>query len=249
MNFYPTFNKGQILKQNMLETLRDFPREVLNVLFLDYDDGIICGFKSEIDNETRSISVMPGIIKLNGKLAFLTEPKKINVSNGKNFIYIDVIEEDCADGKEMKINFQNLSEEMPSKFEYVRFVSEKTTPLGVCKDFFNISRVETYNLIFSYSKKSVSGGSILRDEILEFYAREVLSISKRESEDTTFAYLCLNGIFSKAVFDEYLKSLKSSSKDEIEILKEHLRILRNGSKQGTKTNFSQHSEKKMIVDW
>ena len=41
--FIPVFEKGLILKQHMLEALRDYPREFIRNLYSEYGDGIITG--------------------------------------------------------------------------------------------------------------------------------------------------------------------------------------------------------------
>ncbi|OOM73567.1 hypothetical protein CLPUN_44630 [Clostridium puniceum] len=42
-NRYPLFNSGRLLKIEMLEELRNFPREFLDVQLKGYSDGIIYG--------------------------------------------------------------------------------------------------------------------------------------------------------------------------------------------------------------
>lgn len=39
----PKFEKGRILKTEMLENLRDYPRSFLDIRYQDFSDGIITG--------------------------------------------------------------------------------------------------------------------------------------------------------------------------------------------------------------
>lgn len=61
--FRPSFDNGSILKKNMLEALRDFPYEFMNLEYADYGDGIISGFQVEAINENQ-FEIMPGICKI-----------------------------------------------------------------------------------------------------------------------------------------------------------------------------------------
>ena len=45
----------------MLENLRDFPRDVLDIFCEDMSDGIVCGFTPTVNQEI--ITISKGIIK------------------------------------------------------------------------------------------------------------------------------------------------------------------------------------------
>ena len=60
-NKFPHFKKGNILKKEMLENLRDYPRDFINFYFADYSDGIVSG--SDLFIEGDQICINQGLIK------------------------------------------------------------------------------------------------------------------------------------------------------------------------------------------
>ncbi len=68
-NQYPHFQKGRILKREMLENLRDYPRDFLDLYFKDYSNGIITGVNVLVA-ET-SLIITQGIVKYNDHLYIL----------------------------------------------------------------------------------------------------------------------------------------------------------------------------------
>ena len=95
--FLPSFNRGSILKQNMLEALRDFPHTALNVMYSDYGEGIISGFevKSGSDN---SFQVSPGLLKINDTVFVMAESLSIEQKTERHYVYISLLKIDNPDG-------------------------------------------------------------------------------------------------------------------------------------------------------
>ena len=65
----PLFKKGSILKKEMLENLKNFPRDFSEIYYKDYGNGIIPGCDISIDSF--DIIISRGIIKQNNKLYIL----------------------------------------------------------------------------------------------------------------------------------------------------------------------------------
>ena len=42
-NIYPLFERKRLLKKEMLENLRDYPRNIFQILYQSYSDGILSG--------------------------------------------------------------------------------------------------------------------------------------------------------------------------------------------------------------
>ncbi len=51
-NIYPLFERKHLLKKEMLDNLRDYPREIFNMLYQDYSDGILSGCRLEVRGES-----------------------------------------------------------------------------------------------------------------------------------------------------------------------------------------------------
>jgi len=70
-NRYPMFTKGRILRLDMLEELRDYPRGMMDILYADLSSGIVAG--AEIRLEENMLCITPGIVKFAGRLYMLKE--------------------------------------------------------------------------------------------------------------------------------------------------------------------------------
>ena len=73
-NNYPLFNSGRLLKIDMLEELRDFPREFFDIRLKEYSNGIISG--CDIDVTDDFIDIKKGIIKYQDVLYLLKEDRE-----------------------------------------------------------------------------------------------------------------------------------------------------------------------------
>lgn len=69
LNSYPNFGKGRILKIEMLENLRDYPRMMIDLYFSAYSDGIIAG--TDIRVEENDLVITKGIVKHQGHIYLL----------------------------------------------------------------------------------------------------------------------------------------------------------------------------------
>ena len=56
-NLYPIFKSGNILDKKMLEKLRDNPMEIFEILYSDYNNGILKGFDLITKKEEKIIRV------------------------------------------------------------------------------------------------------------------------------------------------------------------------------------------------
>ncbi|MEK4114936.1 DNA and RNA helicase [Paenibacillus sp. FSL W8-0919] len=70
-NRYPIFTKGRILRLDMLEELRDYPRGMMDILHADLSSGIVAG--ADIRVVESMLRVTPGIVKFGGRLYMLKE--------------------------------------------------------------------------------------------------------------------------------------------------------------------------------
>ena len=56
-NRYPLFETGRILKKEALEVIRDYPRDLLDILYEGYTDGVIRGLRLSSDHENRNLII------------------------------------------------------------------------------------------------------------------------------------------------------------------------------------------------
>lgn len=84
----PIFQKKKLLRIEMLEQLRDYPRNYLKLHFQGYSDGIICGCHISWDNG--QLEIAPGIVYYAGNLYFLEEPYQMECRADNNMKYLKV---------------------------------------------------------------------------------------------------------------------------------------------------------------
>ncbi len=217
----PTFEKGSILKQNMLESLRDYPRSLWNLLYAGYGNGIIEGFDVTVLNDDR-IKIMPGIVKNEGVLYFSNVEQIIEQKYENNYVYLEVIQKDSADGVVYSVEIYQYDSPQIEKIELFRYTrNAKLSMLQGCQDLFNppINRINRM-----YSQYSYRGGYGLCPDYFKFYAADVLCSSNAKMEDIAFAYQCLNGLRDIDAVSTYFCNDGSNSK-VIEAMKEKLSLM------------------------
>jgi len=73
---YPKFTAGRVLKHEMLNLLRDYPRGYIDILYSDYVDGVIAGCSISVNPD--ALSIAPGIVRYQGKLLTLVQSENIS---------------------------------------------------------------------------------------------------------------------------------------------------------------------------
>ena len=63
-NVTPIFKRKYVLKKEMLENLRDYPRTLFHIQYQEYSDGILYGCRLEAADT--KLTVLPGIILFQG---------------------------------------------------------------------------------------------------------------------------------------------------------------------------------------
>lgn len=87
-NIYPVFETKKLLKKEMLDSLRDFPRELFDLQYRGYSDGILMG--CELEGYEGGLKIMPGILYYQGIPYFLKRPFDISVQADGNLAYLKV---------------------------------------------------------------------------------------------------------------------------------------------------------------
>ena len=68
---YPKFERDMILKAEMLENIKNYPRNLVHLLYQKYSDGILCGTGIQVV-EDKNIVVEPGLVKYKGIIYYHT---------------------------------------------------------------------------------------------------------------------------------------------------------------------------------
>lgn len=74
-HIYPAFERGRIMKKELLWTLRDYSYSALELQYKDYTDGIISGCKIRVEDNL--LYIAPGIMKCQGFIFLFTQESQI----------------------------------------------------------------------------------------------------------------------------------------------------------------------------
>ena len=192
---YPYFARGRIFKIDMMENMRDYPRDAVECLYEDLSDGIVCGLSPIVDKDT--ITFSKGIIKYKG-IAYLMnglDPFPYGETAVESAIKIVFKpQEQTPDYKilpfDIVIDKNMISAE--NEIELCRFNLKKGAYLRSdyqdLPDF--ITGFNTINIVHvqyaGYSKPTMS------HLVLKYFAKQALACFPQNPWDVTFAMLCLN---------------------------------------------------------
>lgn len=254
-NQYPHFQKGRILKREMLENLRDYPRELLDIYFQDYSNGIIAGVNIHVADTT--IILSKGIVKHHGRLYILPSSYELSYeATGKETILkIRFAEAENA------LDFTNFTAQivlddsltlMQNELEVARFKLKLGAKLRTEHiDFFDFAT--EYNTI-NYLHCQYAGikKSTYHPIVLQYFARELLKNRPLNPYDIAFALECLNQErVQREVIDFYICNrleLDFQTLSNSQIHKYLNRILLETKGGGRMTGYNQGRPKRMIVD-
>lgn len=254
-NHYPHFQKGRILKREMLENLRDYPRDFLDSYFQDYSNGIITGVDLLVADT--SIHITRGIVKHNAKLYTLQRSYELpyKATEQETILKIQFAEE------ENNLDFTNftttivLDHDMhlaPNEIEIARFKLKAGTKLrSEPIDFLDFAT--EYNTV-NYLHCQYAGiqKSTYHPKVLQYFAKELLESRPTNPYDITFAFECLNQErVQRAVIELYISNrleLEFQTFSASQIHKYLYRILSEAKNGGRRAGHSQGRPKRMIVD-
>lgn len=256
-NTHPLFTHGRILKLEMLEQLRDFPKDVIDIMLSQYSDGIILGCDISVSDDY--IIVSKGLIKQDGILYMLKEDTIVpyNYTNDTAILKVRFLGETKNSdfiryGTEMFID-ETLSIQS-DEIELCRFKIKTGARLRVdYTDFEDMNtEYDTVNLInapFSAKDKET-----LNPKILKAFAKEAFENNLTNPLDICFAMTCMqeSGAIARDLIMSYVTSrlgvgVREYSNRE---LYEYLRNILNDIKEGRQAlnNSFRLDHKKILVD-
>jgi len=190
----PIFTKGRILKNEMLELMRDYPRNVVEIFLASRSDGVIAGFDLNVDKA--SVIISRGIVKYQGEILVLDEvlnvpyeadgsEQVLKLRFGDHYQTSDfagrgvsvVLERGVHQEDEMEIARFNLSKGAYLRSDYQDFDDFRTAH-------------NTLNIV-NQPYSSVSGQT-LSPVILRYFARALLQYRTEHAHDLAIVYQVLN---------------------------------------------------------
>lgn len=222
VNRSPRFERGRILKTEMLENLRDYPRRFLDIRYDEYSDGIIAGMKVSVEHD--HLMIGRGIVKHEGHLYLLEQAYELPyaAANGLSILKVrfhaqqaqhDFVTREAeiilADGSEEAdeeigrsqswdhVNIPSpqrpgRSTTLANEIELGRFKLKEGAVLR--SDYQDFADMATEFNTWSAIRAPYAAWEkpTLRPEITSCFATELLRCRSAETLDTSFALLCLN---------------------------------------------------------
>ncbi|MGG3504900.1 DNA and RNA helicase [Paenibacillus lautus] len=251
----PKFEKGRILKTAMLENLRDFPREFVDVYYQEYTDGIITGAQVEVGAD--SLTVHPGIVKHQGRLYLLKDAVSTKYrATGREAalkVRFHAGEED-SDWRTYRseIVIDEQLEAGASELELCRFKLKEGARLRQDYQGFRDLATEFNTVNVLHVRYAAYGKSTLSPVILRCFAEEMIRKGSGDPQDFMFTMMCMNeGTLARDVILHYMANRLGMSSREytnVEIHKYLSRILDGVRGGGGKMGMIPGGGQRVIVD-
>lgn len=195
-HIYPAFERGRIMKKELLWALRDYSYSALQLQYGDYPDGIISGCRIRTDDD--AIYITQGIVKCQDFIFLLTGEERVAYMPTEEYVSLKFRlkeKEELPDYTRYLTEFvlDERIERERNEIELCRFKLKQGARLRTeYKDFYDIqTEYDTVNL--ANATWSSGGSNTLSKEVTDYFARKVLECEKAEERDVQFAYLLLQG--------------------------------------------------------
>lgn len=207
---YPKFERDIILKAEMLENIKQYPRDMFHLIYQDYADGIICGAQILVE-EGRTLVITPGIIKYQGVLYHLPKQEKV-VSEPLGVEQILVVrfldkEEHVNDilyPTETILKQDNKPEE--KELELCRFILKEGAVLR--KDYQDLRDMATLHNTVNIIEVPYAGKDTptLSPEITYRFGREMLKYRLSDPYDVAFVMECMQkNVMQRELIEQYVR--------------------------------------------
>ncbi len=205
----PQFEKKRLLRTEMLEQIRDFPRDYLEILYAGYSDGVLHGCALRwIENR---LVIGPGILRYHKHLYLMKETFEMKCENQDKIRYLKaqfqtpVKENGSLTGKAV-ICLDNIAPDPAYEIELCRFRLQEGARLRYMYENFAdcITEFDTIHLV--HVPWASPGKPSLHPIILKQFAVELLKKRDKDPLDNSFAIdiLANNGIMAEDAVRMYI---------------------------------------------
>lgn len=206
---YPQFEKKRLLRGEMLEQLRDYPKNYIKMSFKGYGNGVVTG--CEVTWDHGLLTIAPGIILYQDNLYTMEQPYEMDCTALDRIRYLKVqfLTEEREHGSIVGNTRILLDTEKPNQtweLELCRFRLQEGAKLrDKYEGFEDYSTLyDTINLI--HAPYAAEGGSTLNTVLLKTFAKEMMSRESEELMDYVFPMIVLanSGHVSVDFIQEYV---------------------------------------------
>lgn len=231
---YPMFERGRILKKELLFALRDYSFGFARLQYTDITDGIIAG--CEISVTDKRLTVGPGIVKFQRFIYTLTEPQHVYYEPNEQFVSVKIRFSTTAAATTDYANYAGdilLDDDMhlrENELEVCRFKLKKGSRLR--NDYTGFEDIQTEFDTVNLAETSWAGPERkgVHAYILRSFAKEALACNLTDAWDISFCTQCLNGdMVHRDVIEAYISyKLEQENRElsNLEIYSELDRVLR-----------------------
>ena len=232
-NKYPIFGNGQVISKEALDLLRDNPAELINLMYLEQQDGIISGFDLITDSENKQVAVTKGIVKCGGKIFWMNnnynfdmpeienryvlklklysdfEERKFYIRNAD--FSLEILNNDNINIEQEETvitnNFENQknNKNKIGEIEITRFITRTGAELrNDYNNFIDLRR--DFNLLELINTKYSSKHKLgtLHPKILELFGKDASKKENLDIFDVNFYVNCLNRNVERDVIITYI---------------------------------------------
>lgn len=258
-HIYPAFERGRIMKKELLWALRDYAYSALQIKYQKYANGILSGCR--IHPEGSTLRIAPGMIKCADFIFLITGEERVSYAPSGEYTSLKLRlkkKEDLPDYTRYLTEFvlDESLERRKNEIELCRFKLKEGAVLRTeYKDFYDIqTEYDTVNL--ANATWSCAGQNTLSKDITDYFAQKVLECEKAEEQDIQFAYFLLQGqeAADYRILTDYIRRKTSESVQDVRKISteeafEKLVDILDGIRKGTGTyrNNRSSAERRMIV--
>lgn len=253
-NIYPIFEKKRLLKKEMLENLRDFPRELFAIQHQNYSDGILAG--CELETDDIGLTIRPGILCYKGVPYFLVQPCRIPCKADGRITYLKVRFSDKAVGtaSEEYLTQIYVDEQDPDPHRELELGRFKLQPGARLRteyvDFYDYTtEFDTVNRI--HSAYAAPGRRGIWPQLLKCFAETLMHYSVRNPWDCAFCISCLQlrEAMPYEAVQAYLNARLEQEKEytNTQIYNALISILRESGEKTGRAERTENREKKLIM--
>lgn len=207
----PRFQKDHILRTEMLDLLRDYPKDFLELCFSEYGNGIVAG--CEVTWGMGKLSISPGILCRSGTLYFLKETEMIdcNPQNRQQYLKVEFLTEEITAAYiagNTRLALDSEETDPRREQELCRFHFQNGARLRSNYESFEDFSTEFDTVNQTHVPYSIKGGETLKPSILIRFAEEMMKGSLTSAYDISFAMQVLanHGGVSPQCINAYIKT-------------------------------------------
>lgn len=251
---YPQFEKKRLLRGEMLDQLRDYPKNYIEMSFHGYGDGIVTG--CEVTWDSGRLTIAPGMVLCRDHLYMMEAPYQMEclALDRLRYLKIQFLAEEREEGCIVGNTRMSLDEEKPNQaceIELCRFRLQEGAKLrDTYEGFEDFSTLyDTVNLI--HVPYAAEGESTLNPVLLKTFAKEMMQKESGEVMDYIFSMnvLSSSGHVPVELIQEYLNGrIGEKMEGNLNLYRSLLDVLKSQKAGGSmKTKNAQPARSVMLL--